>query len=134
MATALRHAVTALHGVDTGQEVVMAHREVAMVPEEASVVVLRLPAGTEEVVAAMALPVVWVLDLVGRLHHLAMAQTPTTGLKAAWHCRDRLPHKSNLLQGVLRLAVTLLSARPSRWTSALAAHQAPFPSKCHLMA
>lgn len=129
VATALPHAVTALHGVDTGPEVVMARREVAMAPEEDSVAVLRLPAGMEEVEAATVLPVVWVLDLVGRLHHQAMAQIPTTGLKAVWHYRDRLPHKSNLLREGLRQAVTLLSARLSRWTSVLAAHPVSFLSR-----
>ena len=110
------------------------HREVAMDLEEASVEVHRLLVGMVEDVAGTVL-LEWDLDLADRLHQ-DMEPTLTTDLKVGWHRltdNDRRPCKINLWLGALRPAMTLLSARPSKWTSVPEAHQAPYLNRLRLM-
>lgn len=130
----LRLAVTGLLAVvDTVPEAAMAHQEVAMGLEEVSVVVLRLLVGMEEDVVGMVL-LEWDLGLVDRLHQ-DMEPTHTTDLRVEWRLSTDNVHnpcKTNLWLGVLRPAMTLLSARPLRWTSAPEAHQVRFLNKLRL--
>lgn len=101
-------------------EVMAAHQEVDMVLEEDSAADHHLLAGTAEGVVTTALA----LALVGRhedRRHRDTPQTLTTVLRAVWACKGRHLHKISLWPEALRPVVTLLSARPSRWTSALVA-------------
>jgi hypothetical protein len=125
----LRHAVTGLHEAahTVLEEVMDHHREVAMDLEVASVEVLHRLDGMAEDVAGMVL-LERDLDLVDRLHQ-DMEPTLTTDLKVEWHLSTdnaRHPCQTNLWLEVPRPALTLLSARLSRWTSAPGAHQAPY--------
>lgn len=102
------------------EEVMAAHQEADMVLEEGSAADHHLLAGTAEGVVITALA----LALVGRHEDRRHRDTPqilTTALRAVWACRDRHLHKTNLWPEALRPAVTLLLARPSRWTSVLVA-------------
>jgi len=132
----LRREVTGPHeAAHTVLEAAMVHhQEVAMGLEEASVEALPRLGGMAEDVADMALlgrdP-----DLVDRLHQ-DTEPTLTTDLRVEWHLStDNARHlcKTNLWLGVLRPAMTLLSARLSRWTSAPEAHQAPYLNRLRLM-
>jgi hypothetical protein len=110
------------------------HRGVAMDLEEASVEVHHLLVGMAEDVAGTVL-LEWGLDLVDHLHQ-DMEPILTTDPREEWHLlTDNALHpcKTNLWLGVLRPAVTLLLARPLRWTSGPAAHQAPYLNRPRLM-
>jgi hypothetical protein len=131
----LHHAVTGPHeAVHTALEAVMVHhREAAMGLEEASVEVLHRLDGMAGDVADMV-PLERDPDLVDRLHQ-DMEPTLTTDLKVEWHLltdNGRHPCKTSSWLGALRPAMTLLSARPSRWTSAPEAHQAPYLNRLPL--
>lgn len=93
-----------------------------MVLEVVSVAAHLLLDGTVED-AAVTVP--RVLDLADHLH-LDMVQTLTTALKVAWRPSNDsvpLPCRISLLEEDLRPAVARLSARLSRWTNVMAAHQ-----------
>jgi hypothetical protein len=110
------------------------HREVAMDLEEASVEAHHLLVGMAEDVAGTVL-LEWDLDLVDHLHQ-DMEPILTTDPRVEWHLlTDNALHpcKTNLWLGGLRPAVTLLSARPLKWTSGLGAHQAPYLNRLRLM-
>lgn len=129
----LLRVATVLHEVVTAPEVVMARREVDTVLEEATAVVRHLLVGTAEEEAVMVLPLAWVLDPEARLP-LVMLPILTTALKAvALTCSDHHQAKNNLLPEALRLLMTWLLARPSRWMNVPAAHPALFLSKLRLM-
>jgi hypothetical protein len=106
----------------TDLEVDMAHQEVVTVLEVVSVAAHHLLDGMVEDVAVT---VPRVLDLADHLH-LDMVQTLTTALKVAWRPSNDsvpLPCRISLLEEDLRPAVARLSARLSRWTNVMAAHQ-----------
>ena len=103
-------------------EVAMVHQEAAMVPVVVSVAAHHLLDGMVEDVAVT---VPKDLDLADHLH-LDMVQTLTTALKVAWRPSNDsvpLPCRISLLEEDLRPAVARLSARLSRWTNVMAAHQ-----------
>ena len=113
-------AILALVEVHMDPEVAMVHhQEAATETQEAASVVLRLD-GMAEDGATMAH-----LDRECEVHHrLDTAQIPTTDPKAVWHLLSDSDHLLiNLLQEGPRPAAIWLSARLSRWTSVLAAHQ-----------
>ena len=115
-------AMVLLEGALMGPEVAMAHQEAAMVLEVASVAAHHLLDGMAVDAAAMAHKD---LDLADHLH-LDMVQTLTTALKVAWRPSNDsvpLPCRISLLEEDLRPAVARLSARLSRWTNVMAAHQ-----------
>jgi hypothetical protein len=116
VATALLEEVLMDLEVDT------ALQEAVMVLEVVSVAAHLLLDGTVED-AAVTVP--RVLDLADHLH-LDMVQTLTTALKVAWRPSNDsvpLPCRISLLAEDLRPAVARLSARLSRWTNVMAAHQ-----------
>jgi hypothetical protein len=115
VATALLEEVLMDLEVDT------ALQEAVMVLEVVSVAAHLLDGTVED--AAVTVP--RVLDLADHLH-LDMVQTLTTALKVAWRPSNDsvpLPCRISLLEEDLRPAVARLSARLSRWTNVMAAHQ-----------
>lgn len=130
----LHPAVTVLReAADTVPGEVTAHREVDMGLEEASAEVLHLLAGTAGDVAGMVL-LEWDLDLVDRLRQ-DMELILTTALRVEWHLstgNDHRPCKISSWLEALHPAMTLLLARPLRWTNEQEAHQAPYRNRLHL--
>ena len=125
VATALLEEVPTDLGVD------MAHQEAVTVLEVVSVAAHLLLDGT---VADVAVTVLKGLDLADHLH-LGMVQILTTVLRVAWLLSNDsapTPCKINSLEEVLHPAVARLSARLSKWTNVLAAHQMRYLIKFHL--
>jgi hypothetical protein len=127
----LQEATTVLVEVDMVPEVATArHQEATMAQEEASVVALRLQDGMVE---AVVVTVQVDRDLEDH-HHPIMQQTLTTDLRVAWHPLSDNDHlKINLLPEALRLAIALVLAKRSRWTSVPAAHLVRYLIKFRLM-
>lgn len=130
----LHHVVTALHeAVLMVPEVATVHHGVVMVLVEVSVEVPHRPAGMVEVAADMVLEDPHLVD-----HHhlapLATAQAPTMDRKVAWPLSSASGRKINLSPVGLHLAVALVLAGLSRWTSAPAVLLKPFHNKIHLTA